>query len=120
MKMIYIITAKVNSQNWFLIRDGKKHYEIRDHPFNGAKFIHYVDSATGLNLGTFELGATYRLYRDDFNLGDTPRNFALALSGITREEFNSIFPTTTKVFFVARILQQVDDLDDLFYGEPEQ
>ncbi|GAA6122000.1 hypothetical protein BPY_01080 [Bifidobacterium psychraerophilum] len=120
MKTVSIITAKIDSKIWPLIRDGKKHYEVRTTPFRGAHFIHYVDSIHGYNLGTFALGASYLIDRSEINCGDIPREFAFTLSGVTREEFDTFFLRDRTTFYVAHILQQVTELNDIFAEEAEQ
>jgi hypothetical protein len=120
MKTVSLITAKIDSKIWPLIRDGKKLYEVRTRSFHSADFIHYVDSIHGYSLGTFALGASYHLQQDTLNCGDTPRDFAFSLSAITREEFDSIFPPDVTTFFVVRILQKVTELNDIFAEEAEQ
>lgn len=68
-----------------LIREGRKKYEIRQEPFNGAHAIRYVSSRDGRELGVYRIIDTFEIPRSQ-------KDSIIEISAIGAQRFHSLFP----------------------------
>ncbi|WP_281775656.1 hypothetical protein [Bifidobacterium ruminantium] len=104
MQRTTILTAKMRDEFAFLIRDGKKHYEIRTESLEGAQVIRYISAIDGRELGMYRIGKASRRERDDDDA-------LIRLAAISPDDFHDLFPRPEEggpsILWVAEILEPI-------------
>ncbi|OZG59891.1 hypothetical protein BLEM_2066 [Bifidobacterium lemurum] len=101
MQRTTILTAKMRDEFARLVHDGKKRYEVRTEPLDGAQAIRYVSALDGRELGMYRIGKAFRRNRDDDDA-------LISLAAISPDDFHALFPRPEEggpsVLWIAEIL----------------
>lgn len=111
MRTTTIITAKIERSIFTLIDQGTKQFEVRNESFQDSNYIQYIDTATGCELGIYQLSRTYSLIQ---TARIPARDFALAASGVDRKTFDRLFPPQTSYAYHIAAIGERTTLNAIF------